>query len=240
MWLSPPTDLQLNNQEVHIWQTHLDVADELLQTLAKTLSEDEKIRADRFYFEQHRQRFIVARGMLRSILGRYLNTAPQEIKFDYTSRGKPLLAQNDGSKNLKFNVSHSQELALYGFSWDRQIGVDLEYLRALSDAENIAKRFFTLQEFATLSNVALEKKEKAFFQLWTAKEAYLKATGEGLSSSLDQVEIALQSDQVQLLSINGNFQTAAQWSLYSLIPAPNYLATVAVEGHDWKLQFWQS
>ncbi|NJP21105.1 MAG: 4'-phosphopantetheinyl transferase superfamily protein [Hydrococcus sp. CRU_1_1] len=232
----PPCNLcSPSSKTVHLWRSNLDVPIERVRELATILSDDERARAERFYFELHRNRFIVSRGGLRTILGRYLNLKPDRVQFEYSSRGKPKLAESGGAEKLQFNVSHSQDLALYGFSCDRAIGVDLEYLRRFDDAQNIARRFFSAQESAIIDSLPEEEKIAAFFRGWTGKEAYLKATGEGLAGSLDAVEVSLvPSEPVRLLALNGDSQAAARWHLHSFIPAVDYIATVAIEGH---LQF---
>lgn len=241
MWLSPPDNLTLADQEVHLWLANLDACDNRLRELGQLLSADELDRADKFYFERHRRRFTIARGTLRVILARYLTTEPQQVRFEYGLRGKPSLATDLQSQGLQFNVSHSQDLALYGFTRDRRIGVDLEYLRPLPDAEQIAKRFFCAREFNAIRALPESERQIAFFRGWTAKEAYLKATGDGLGGSLDAVEVSLTPNTpVRLLSVRGDERVGDRWRLHDLVPAPDYVATVAVEGRDWEIECWQS
>lgn len=241
MWQNPPINLVITINDVHLWQMDLDLPDGKVKELEKVLSADEKTRAERFYFEQHKNRFIVGRATLRTILGRYLKLAPQQIQFEYSSRGKPSLAKNCGGHELKFNLSHSQDLALYGFACDRAIGVDVEYIRSVTDVQQIARRFFSPTESALIMRLPDTEKIAAFFRGWTAKEAYLKATGDGLSGSLDKIEVSLlPNEPVRLVKIDGKAQIAAQWRLYSFVPVANYLAAIAVEGHEWVLSCWQS
>lgn len=235
--ISSLSKLTLDGDRVHIWQTNLDLPVERVEEFVAILSADEKARADRFYFPQHRQRFIVGRAKLRHLLGRYLDIEPNRLQFEYSDRGKPTLAKSFGNR-LKFNLSHSQEIALYGFTLDRNIGVDLEYLNSKTDVEEIAKRFFSAREYAEITSLPPQVRREAFFRGWTVKEAYLKATGDGLAGSLDGVEVCLNPDKVaSLLTIRGDTQIAAGWSIYHFAPMPNYLATVAVEGQDcdWQL-----
>jgi 4'-phosphopantetheinyl transferase len=240
MWSIPPTTLTLANHEVHVWRANLDLPLEKVEELAKTLSADEQLRAQKFYFEKHRRHFIVGRGMLRNILGNYLAIEPKKLQFNYSHRGKPELAKSCPKSQLQFNLSHSHNLALYGFVWNHQIGIDLEYLRPVPDAEQIAKRFFSAREYGVISSLPVELRQLAFFRGWTSKEAYLKGTGDGLAGSLDSVEVALvPREPVRLLSIQGDMQAAANWSLYSLEPASNYLGTLAVKGHNLLVNYWQ-
>ena len=234
IWHQPPTDLNLANNEVHIWRANLDLAAEKVNQLATIISPDEQQRAERFHFQQHRNRFIVGRGMLRQILGNYLNIEPNKLEFAYSDRGKPYLPQN----NLQFNLSHSQTLAVYGFVREKKIGIDLEYIRSMTDAEKIADRFFSAKEYSAISKLSKEAKQEAFFQYWTAKEAYLKATGEGLGGGLGEIEFEL-TPGVKLVGIRGDRAAAAGWFVRNFIPEQEYTATVAVEGKNWNIRYYQ-
>ena len=234
-WLSSPVDLTLSKDEVHIWRAALDLPAARLQKLVKSLSADEQVRAERFHFEQHRQRFIAGRGILRTILGRYLGTEPQQLRFCYASSGKPALA-DDFEDRLQFNLSHSQGLALYAVTRDRQVGIDLEQLRPTADVEQIAQRFFSAQEYAVIQALPPDQKQEAFFRYWTCKEAYLKATGDGLSQ-LERIEVSLTPGPAKLLKIPGDRHQ--DWILQELKPATDYAAAIAVAGQDWQLTRWQ-
>lgn len=228
-WLPVPLDLSLSADEVHIFLANLDVSALELSRLTQTLSSDEQDRANRFYFEQHRHRYIAGRGILRKILGRYLGMEPEKVQFTYSSRGKPMLA---GLSQLMFNLSHSENLALYAVTRDRLLGVDIEYLRPMSDLDGLAKRFFLPTESAVLRSLPPKQQAETFFRYWTCKEAYLKATGDGLSQ-LEQIEVSLTPGEPAKL------QTSADWSLTEIIPADNYAAAVVVAGIGCHLQYWQ-
>lgn len=238
-WNIPPADLVLSSHDVHVWRASLEQSATQVQQLAQILSEDERVRAERFYFERDRKHFTVARGVLRTILGRYLNIEPKQLKFSYGFRGKPALDNTQADSRLQFNLSHSHGLALYAVTRDRQIGIDLEQIRPTSDLEKLAKRFFSSREHAEICSLAPNQKQEAFFNAWTRKEAYLKATGEGLAQ-LEQIEVSLvPGEPAALLNIQQDSQAAARWSLQSLIPATGYVAALAAEGHDWHLTCWQ-
>lgn len=228
VWHIPTSNLTIANTEVHIWQSRLDLPTDTIARLESLLSEDELQRANRFHFAKHRRRFVVARGTLRQLLGNYLNLNGDRLRFEYSDRGKPKLAALEANY-LQFNLSHSEELALYGFTCDRRIGIDLEYLRNLKDLENLARRFFSATEAQQILNLSGEAQKQAFLRIWTAKEAYLKATGEGLSGLLESVEISLQQEKVSLLSVGGDKSIAKRWAIDNFIPAFDYVATVAVE-----------
>ncbi len=238
-WGLPPADLELSSNDVHVWRASLKQPAAKAQQLFQTLSEDERIRADRFYFERDRKHFIVGRGLLRTILGRYLAIEPKQLQFCYNHRGKPTVDVTETNSTLQFNLSHSHELVLYAVTCDRLIGIDLEYMRPTSDVEKLAERFFSPHEYAVIRSLPPSQKQEAFFNGWTCKEAYLKAIGEGLAQ-LEQVEVSLvPGEPAKLLNVNQDSQAAARWSLQSLTPASDYVAALAVEGHDWHLSCWQ-
>ncbi|MBN3882263.1 MAG: 4'-phosphopantetheinyl transferase HetI [Nostoc sp.] len=232
IWQPAPTDLTLLPDEIHVWRIDLDQPESQLQNLAATLSSDETARAERFYFQEHRQRFIAGRGILRTILGSYLGIQPLHVEFNYQHRGKPVLADKFADSRLAFNLSHSQGLGLCAVNCTRPIGVDLEYIRPMSDLEALAKRFFLPREYEMLRSLSPNQQQEIFFRYWTCKEAYLKATGDGLSQ-LEQVEVSLTPTEAAKLQITED------WSLFELVPANNYVAAVAVENFGWDLKCWQ-
>jgi len=240
LWNAPPADMAVSNDEVHVWRASLDLAESEVQRLAQTLSADERTRSERFYFERDRQRFIAGRGMLRQILGRYLGIDPSRLRFRYGAHGKPALAEPAGERGLRFNVSHSQGLALYAVTCNREVGVDLERVRPISNADRIAERFFSSQENAALRALPANLKCEGFFTCWTRKEAYIKARGDGLSFSLDQFDVSLAPGApAALLDVRGHPQEVSRWSLLELIAGSGYVAALAVEGHHWRLKCWQ-
>ncbi|MEH2297408.1 4'-phosphopantetheinyl transferase HetI [Nostoc sp.] len=232
LWLPAPKDFTLLPDEIHVWRIDLDQPELQLQNLAATLSNDEIARAERFYFQEHRQRFIAGRGILRTILGRYLGIQPSQVQFNYQHRGKPVLADKFADTGLAFNLSHSQVLGLCAVNCTRQIGVDLEYIRSMSDLEALAKRFFLPREYEMLRSLSPNQQQEVFFRYWTCKEAYLKATGDGLSQ-LEQIEVSLTPTEPAKLQITED------WSLFELVPTNNYVAAVAVENFGWDLKCWQ-
>jgi 4'-phosphopantetheinyl transferase len=198
----------ITHSQVHVWQASLDRSPYAIEQLAPLLAADEQQRAARFRFEKDRRKFIVARGLLRSILARYLDLPPDEIQFAYSQRGKPELANGYARGKLEFNVSHSHEMALYGIALDRPIGVDLEYVRPI-DAVALSQRFFSPSEAATIASLTGADQHRCFFRGWTQKEAYLKATGDGLGG-LESVEVAIV-EPMGLVKIDGDRQRAAEW-----------------------------
>lgn len=192
------------------------------------LSADERERADRYVFPQHRSRFIHGRGGLREILALYTGIAPADLRFDLSSFNKPSIA-NPLPAPLHFNMSHTVELAALGVSGDAELGVDIEYVRLLK--EDIAGNYFSPGECEVLRSLPEEQQPKAFFQCWSRKEAYIKASGEGLSIPLDSFDVAfgpgviprfLRIDQPQP-------QNVADWALYPFEPASDVMGAIAVK-----------
>jgi 4'-phosphopantetheinyl transferase len=244
-WPPAPGKPVLMDGEVHVWGAPLEQERASVDAFFRTLSPDERERAGRFYFERDRRHFIVGRGVLRNILGRYLDLEPQALVFSYGPKGKPSLAQElvkaaPPAVDLRFNLSHSGGLALYAFTYGRDLGVDIEQLRALEDAERIASRFFAAGEVRVFGALPTPLRMQGFFNCWTRKEAYIKATGEGLSMPLDCFEVSLiPGEPARFLRVEGEPAAALRWFLRELDPASGYVAAVCVERQDWTLQCWR-
>ncbi|MEO5702642.1 MAG: 4'-phosphopantetheinyl transferase superfamily protein [Gammaproteobacteria bacterium] len=224
--------------EIHLWRMDLNHA--YKYDLQKLLSVDEITRSERFHFSIDRKHFMVARGLLRLILGRYLNRPPNELQFLYNAYGKPALADQFGGTNLRFNVSHSNGLALYAITTGREVGVDVEYMRPLLPNDRIGEQFFSPREITVLHSLPPQGQQTAFYAGWTRKEAYIKAVGKGLSLDLDQFDVELRPHMpAALLSVKGDPREAARWTLQEVVPAPGYAGAIAAEGDDWQLKCWQ-
>ena len=225
----------LEDHEVHVWRACLDRGKSAVQRLWPSLSADERERSQRFHFRKDRERYIVRRGLLRKILGRYLDMEPHNLRFSYGPYGKPHLT-NCGGTALRFNLSHSNGLALFAISRHRRIGVDVEYIRRDVEYVQLAERYFAPSEVAALRALPEPKADQAFVAFWTRKEAYIKAQGGGMSIPLDQFEVSLQQRApVRLTSGEGETNKECSWSLQELYPGPGYAAAVCVEGHGWEL-----
>jgi 4'-phosphopantetheinyl transferase len=216
--------------DVHIWAANLQRPSAQVEAMRLLLSQDERERADKFHVDKNRAAYMCGRGLLRILAGHYTKLRPDEIVFQYGEKGKPELADCP----LKFNVSHTHGLALLALTWGREIGVDVEKIRPLSDAGRLAKRSFSDEEYQVWTVVAEPQKMQAFFNCWTRKEAFIKAIGEGLSCPLNSFSVTLRPDEpAQLLHVGGSQMEAARWQLQSLAPAPDFVGAVLVEGNDW-------
>ena len=231
--------LSLGPGEIHVWSIRLDPPPERVERLGRLLAPDEWERANRFRFDKHRRQYVVGRGALRTLLGAYLGVRPEEVRFTYGHRGKPFLAPPLDAGGLFFNLSNSDELALAGFLRGVEIGVDVEYLRAMPDCEQIAERFFSESERTVLRGIPAAQKEETFFNCWTRKEAYLKAVGEGLAAPLDSFDVTLApGDPPRMLTLEGDAERAGRWFFHHLRPAEDYIGAVAVEGGEWDVKTW--
>jgi 4'-phosphopantetheinyl transferase len=208
-----------------------------IQSLLHNLAADEHVRAEQFYFERDREHFIAARGVLRAILGGYLNRAPESLSFCYSSHGKPALAGETDDDAIRFNVSHSHGVALFAVTRGREVGIDVEHIRSDLEVAEIAERFFSQREVAMLRTLPTEAQRQAFFCYWTRKEAYIKARGEGLSLPLNQFDVS--GEPAAIFATQQDTSEASRWSLQELTPAPGYAAAITVEGHGWHLTRWQ-
>jgi 4'-phosphopantetheinyl transferase len=201
------------------------------------LAGDERQKADDFLFEEDRERFVVSRGVLRVLLGCYLRRHPGSLGFDYSPYGKPLLA---GDFEIFFSTSHSHGLVLLAFTRGRDVGVDIERVRADLGLEGIAARCFSPREIATLHSLRNDLREEAFFACWTRKEALAKAEGNGLALPLCRFEVTLiPGEPAMLLDTKGDPLEPTKWTLRELIPDPGYVAALAIEGNGLRLSCWQ-
>lgn len=235
-WGAPPPELSLEDTAVHLWRVNLARPEETVAAFHHLLAPDERERAARFHFPRRRNRYIVSRSALRDLIGRYLERPPASIQFRYGEHGKPALAAAMDAPDFRFNVTHSQTLALIAFTRGRAIGVDVEFARRLDDALAIAERHFSPREFAQFRRLPPQQRVEAFFNCWTRKEAFIKAIGEGLSHPLDTFDVSFAPGETAVLrQVDGSPAKAARWRLESLAPAPGYIAALLVEGHDWRL-----
>ena len=226
--------LTLKLDDVHLWHATLD--DRLVDRLEPLLSEDERMKAERFRFDKDRNRYIVARGLLRTILASYLHIGPPELRFSYADKGKPNLEHSDDNNSLKFNLAHSHEMAIYAISRGRELGVDLEFVRGDLADESVAERFFSPTEVAALRALSPDVRRRAFFNCWTRKEAYIKARGEGLSMPLNQFDVSFAPDApAVLLKNHADPNEVSRWSMQAVPMGPAYIAALVVEGFGWRL-----
>ena len=212
----------------------LDVGPEAIRASAALLSDAERQRASRFAFDRDRRRFIVARAGLRRLLSARLGVRPESVELTYGAHGKPTVSRRFADADLRFNLSHSEDVAVYAFAPGREIGVDVEAVRVIPDADDIAACFFSRRE--NEAYFALDRRDRplGFFNCWTRKEAFIKAIGDGLYHPLDCFDVSLApAEPAKILRVEGKSGDHCGWCLDSFSPAPGFVAAVVTEnpGH---------
>ena len=226
---------RLAENDVHVWRANLDIAASARDNLSAHLSLEEKTRAARFVSPTDRNRFTLARAILRELLGGYLQLPPAHILIETAPRGKPVLRMGAAVPDVRFNLSHSHGLALYAFALHREVGIDVEMIRPEFATEDSVERYFSAREREGLRAISGELRTEAFFVCWTRKEAYIKARGEGLYIPLDTFDVTLTPNQAAVLSSTDS----DRWELRSIHPAPGFAGALVVEAPVSRLQFWE-
>lgn len=225
--------------QVDIWQIPI-AGEEGVERCRQLLSPDEVRSANAFHFEKHRQRFIAARGTMRQILGACAGIAPEELVFAYGAKGKPELAGEGARSGIKFNLSHSEDIAILAVTRGLTVGIDIEWINREIATEELAERFFAAGEVRRLQALPATERRNAFFTCWTRKEAYIKALGDGLSVPLDSFEVAFGPGvPAALLQVRVNPDEVARWSMYDIEVTQGYRAALLVEGKGHRLRYWQ-
>ena len=226
--------------EIHVWRAALDLPRDRVRELERFLAADELGRAKRFLVQSARDRYTVARAVLRNILSRYVSAAPADLRFRYTEYGKPELAHP--AISIRFNVSHSHGLAVYAVTAGVPVGIDVEYLRrrATMDRLKIAHRVFSDREYNALASMPRYRRDEAFLACWTRKEAFVKAIGQGLSCPLDQFDVTVDpADPPELRATRWDPFEANCWAMASVDPGPDYIGALAVPDRNVKITRWQ-
>lgn len=216
-----------------------------IQAFRSVLSRDEVQRANRFTFETDKSRFVIARAAMRQILAGYMGVAPQKLTFYYSQNGKPELHTDFGNTGLKFNLTHSRDLALLAVTRGGRVGIDVEFVNDEFAGEEIAERCFSVNEMKTLRRVPANQKADAFFCCWTRKEAYLKALGEGLSVPLHSFDVSFGPNApAALISVSTQPDEISRWSMYEINTPQGFKAALVVEGtghvlchRQWNVEF---
>jgi 4'-phosphopantetheinyl transferase len=218
----------LAKTEIHVWEFPTIVSESTLASYTELLSSDERDRASRFHFERDTRRFTVARAGLRTILSAYTKTPAAELRFHLSAHDKPEL---EPASDIRFNISHSGEMALLGIALSREVGVDIEAVRQNVEIESLAERFFSPHERETIRALPEQDKIAAFFRCWSCKEAFLKAQGVGLSRSLNSFDVeANPALPARLAGTRPDARETERWSLHTIETADGYAAAVSAEG----------
>lgn len=233
IWPASPAELPALNRTVHVWAVRLDDASVDLDHARAVITLAERESAARFKFDRDRRRYLVAHLALHEILRRYLPVGLTSLSFDLGANGKPKLSEPLNPNGIEFNLSHSNEIALLAVCHQREVGVDIEYVKEDFEFDEVAERFFTAREVAALRGLPPSLQRQAFFKCWTSKEGFLKAKGTGLSGALDEVEIALIAGEQVRITAN-----VPGWSLAELDSIDGHEAALVVGGapvsiHDY-------
>ncbi len=235
---APNTPPSLSAAVVHVWRMWLSQPTDAIDALRQTLSADERDRMARLRRPEARERFAITRGLLRATLAYHLQISPAEIRFDYLPQGKPMLAHPD--TDVQFNLSHSREMILCAVTRTRRVGIDGEFFRSIREMEKFAVRFFSENEREWLASVSPPEKQRVFFEIWTRKEAYLKACGDGVTRHLRGIDVSpAPADPSVIRQITDRPDETHRWRVATFFPAPKAIAALAVEGADWQPLFWQ-
>lgn len=210
---------------VEVWVFAIEEADAITDQLRGTLSDDELARTARFVDSSHQRRFISGRGRMRQILASYCGCRPAELDFQSTPAGKPFLR---APRPLPyFNLSHSGSTAALGVCRTASLGLDIEVVRQVRDG--LARRFFAAAEVAELEALEAEHQQHAFFRCWTRKEAFLKATGEGIARGLDTFQVSLgPNEPARVKSVDSDAEAGRAWTLLDFDPGQGMLGAIAL------------
>lgn len=240
LWNAAPSRLPLSGNDLHVWRAGLDLPESSLLEFKGNLSSDEQAKAEHFRFARDGNRFIAARGILRALLSGYLNLEPGAIRFRYDEGGKPRLIEEFGKGGLRFNLSHSEGLALFAFTRDREVGVDIEYRQEIPEMDQIVEHFFSERERALFGSLPENRKKDSFFSWWTRKEAFIKAIGTGLSFPLETFDVVqAEGKQVRCPGVPRETSEGPGWSMWDLIPADGFAGALVVQGGGWELRCLQ-
>lgn len=234
-WKKPENLSGTLKNETHIWRLPLELTISELEKAKSLLVEDEKTRAERFYFDKHRNHYVAARSQMRKILGFYLNIDNEKIIFSYNEFGKPFL----DNEAIHFNLSHSHNLALFAVNLRYELGIDIEWMHRKTNLLEIGERFFSANEYAELKSLPAELQRQGFFNCWTRKESYIKARGKGLGLPLSKFEVSLlPGEPVCLKSTLHDPEAVNKWSLYAFNPHPEYAAGFTINNNHTQFSFW--
>jgi len=231
---------ELKRSEIHVWGAWLDASQSFLEESVNCLSPDELQRALRLRFREDKDRFIAGRAVLRSIVSKYLNLPPSKVELQYGPHGKPRLTPPAGESRLEFNLSHTGDAALVAISLAREVGIDIEKIRADISFMRLAERFFHPEEAATLRSLPPENRNAAFFELWTRKEACVKAMGIGLRIPLRRIRVSLDNENPQYVhgpSHDGG--KSGDWSIMPIEAPRGYAAAIAAQGRGWSVSLFE-
>ncbi len=240
IFTAPPQDYSHDRNSVHVWRAYFEQNLISYKKYKESLSVREIDKARRFIRHSDRGRYVFAHGVLRAILSSYMGCAPHQIVFESNKLSKPCLANAKDGNEIQFNLSHSGDITLIAVSQRSAIGIDVEYIRMIPDAHQIVNSTFSVQEREYLNNLPSADYEKRFFACWTAKEAFLKATGRGLSYPLDKFSIIFSNGLPSGVKFDDDNPFPDKcWRIIGLSPGPGYSGAMAIAELQSELKFYE-
>jgi 4'-phosphopantetheinyl transferase len=234
-----PGQAQAHYSEVHVWCASLDDAAYPIEAYDKLLTDKERERAKRFVMKRDRNRYVFSKGMLKTLIKSYTGLGPDKLQYLSGPYGKPNLDAGLSKGRLSFNMAESAGYALFAFTQNREIGVDIERIRDIPEIERIVSLFFSEGEQAEFASLPPQEKKQAFFNGWTRKEAFIKALGVGLSMPLSKFGISLAAgNPVSLVYLDKDIASRGQWTILDVSPLPEFSAALAVEGSGFIIRSW--
>jgi 4'-phosphopantetheinyl transferase len=224
--------MDISKNEIHVYKAFSETSENKLNYFLDLLDTDEKNKADRFKFAKHRNNFISFRAYLRIILSEYLNTHPAKITFSYADKGKPFISDSE----IKFNISHSDNFAVYAVTSQIEIGIDTEKIKELPDALSIAKNYFSEMEVKQFSEVNENNYKQAFYNCWTRKEAFIKAIGEGLSFPLADFSVSFMPGEApEMKWIKDKPEESLLWTIINIDLEKEFISSLAIRSNQIRL-----
>lgn len=239
-WKLQPVGCKLERNAVHVWRSRFQPIIPYDRELTESLSVEEMERARRFLRHSDRDRYVFSHLLLRKILAAYISCEPRELNFNTTKYGKPFLKVTGGGPELSFSLSHSLDMTLIAVASGTKVGVDVEYMRMVGDAREIVNSFFSDHEKSLLNSLSSANFDEAFFAYWTAKEAFLKGIGKGLSYPLDKFSVRfLNRGPLGWISFDGEQPATGSWNIVRILPGPNYSGAIAIEAPGIEPEFFE-
>ena len=235
-----PTDVDLAPGDIHICRAKLDLSEIIVREYEPLLCPQEKMRAAGFYFKRDRNRFVVGRGLLKTFLAKYLHVAPGKIKIRYRTNGKPFFYAAGKNRDIHFNLSHSQDSALYAFTRSDEIGVDIEKIQAFPEMSSIAEQFFSERERALINDLPNNDQVSAFFTFWARKEALSKLTGNGLHQAVGKLDVTLPARKTSYSPESAyTSKIPCRYFIRNLQTWPGFAAAIAAFREFGRVCCWQ-
>lgn len=222
-------------QNIVVWMTQISASQDALQSLEPCLDARDRKRAARFHFAEDRARYVLGRGLARKILGHYLSQSPETIEFAYTDRGRPYFP---GDEAMCFSITHARDLVAVALTANARVGIDIEHMERKLNLKELAERILSAKDFCKFEALPESEKVAAFFRVWTRKEAYLKATGEGITDALKKISVSMRTEEMGMITDTRDEAAAKKWRMHSLTLPENYMGCVACDDATKTLNLW--